>query len=516
MLAKGSQRNGAEPVPEWSRVLSALFASLPAQEQRAGKAVLQALRAAIDAVPSAIVILAPDGKVRLWSRGAERIFGWRSSEVEGRDPPYLAPDAAQHEQSLRQRVLAGNELRNQPAQRRNSAGQLRELAVDAVPQRDAEGSVTGIITVMDDVTDRRRLDASREEHRAHLAAVLDAVADPIIAIDEAGSITSFNRAAERMFGYAAAEVISRNVRILMPEPDQGQHDAYLRRYRETGVKRMIGTSRTVIAKRKDGSSLPAEITVNEAWLDGKRFFAAVVRDLATRPASAPAPAAATAESSDAGFLSRITHDLRQPLHALSLMTGALERRIEDPATREIVDDLAAIVRSTQGMFESIVEWTRIERGQVGVEPVEVEAGAILDSLAGEFAEPAQRRRLALRCVASRARVTCDPALLRRVLRPMLENAVKFTPAGKVLLGARRRGPMLRLMVADSGPGIPADQQEAIFAAYSQLDAGREAGGLGLGLAIARRLATLAGLPIGVRSVPGKGSLFWVDVPRAGV
>src|SRR5919109_1478496 len=111
MLAAGFQRDGAVPVAEWSRVLSA-FTSLLTQEQRAGEGArdqaLQAFRAVIDAVPLAIVTLSPVGRIGLWSRGAERIFGWRRTEVEGREPPYLAPEQAQHEQSLRQRGLAGN------------------------------------------------------------------------------------------------------------------------------------------------------------------------------------------------------------------------------------------------------------------------------------------------------------------------------------------------------------------------------------------------------------------------
>jgi len=497
-------------------ILPALFASLFTQEQRAGdrarQAALQALRAVMDAVPAAIVTLTPSGKVGLWSRGAERIFGWRHTEVEGRDPPYLTPENTAQAASLRQRVLAGNEIQNQPTQRRNQAGEARELVVNAVPQRDADGTITGIIAVMDDVTDRLRLQISREEHRARLAAILDAVADPIITSDEAGTITSFSRAAEASFGYTASEAIGRNLSMLMPEPDHGRHDTYLRRYRETGVARIIGTSRQVTAQRKDGSTFPAEITISEAWLDGRRIFASIVRDLSSKSF------VATQQPADPGmaqFLSRITHDLRQPLHALSLMTGALERRVEDPEARELVDHLGQIVRSTQATFENLVEWTRLEGGLIGAAPATIPAGDILASLAQEFEAEAARRNLAFRRVASRAMIACDPALLRRILRQLLDNAMKFTPAGKVLLGARRHGSMLRLIVADTGIGIPADQQDFIFVEYNQLDAGREAGGLGLGLAIAQRLAALAGAAIGVRSVSGKGSQFWIDVPLSG-
>jgi PAS domain S-box-containing protein len=498
-------------------VLPALFTGLLTQEQRTTHAArltaLQALRAVMDAVPAAIVTLTPSGKVGLWSRGAERIFGWRRDEAEGNDPPYLAQQNVAQATSLRQRVMAGNEIQNQPVERRNRAGERRELVINAVPQRDADGSITGIIAVMDDVTDRRRLEASREEHRARLAAIIDAVADPIITIDENGTITSFSRAAEAMFGYGATEMIGQNLKQLMPEPDRSRHDAYLRRYRETGVKRMIGAPRRVTAQRKDGSTFAVEVAVSEAWLDGRRIFAGIVRDLSAKPVEA-APKSEAPDAANARFLSRITHDLRQPLHALSLMTGALERRVKDPDTRELADDLSRIVRSIQGTFENIVEWTRLEGGQIASTPTVIPVGDILAPLSQEFASEAARRGIGLRSVSSRAAIACDPVLVRRILRQLLDNALKFTSVGKVLIGARQHGTALRLIVADSGVGIPPDQLEFVFEPYNQLDVGREAGGLGLGLAIARRLAALAGLKIGVQSIPGKGSLFWIDVPKA--
>jgi len=494
-------------------ILPALFASLLTHEQRATNAArltaLQALRAVMDAVPAAIVTLTPRGKVGLWNRGAERIFGWKRAEAEGREPPYLAPENEAQATSLRQRVLAGNEIQNQPIQRRNQAGEPRDLVVNAVPQRDANDAVTGIIAVMDDVTDRLRLQTSREEHRAHLAAILDAVAAPIITSDEQGTITSFSRAAETAFGYSASEAMGRNLSILMPEPDRGRHDGYLRRYRETGVARLIGTSRQVTAQRKDGTTFAAEIAISEAWFNERRIFTGIVRDLSAGPMPR------RPDRDFAKFLSKITNDLRQPLHALSLMTGALERRVEDPEARELVNDLSQIVRSTQATFENIVEWTRLENGLVGSVPSRIAAGDVLASLAQEFETEAARHNLAFRSVAARTVIACDPVLLRRVLRQFLDNAVKYTPAGKILLGARRHGAHLRLIVADSGVGIPADQFDFIFQEYNQLDPGREAGGLGLGLAIARQLATLAGLTVGVRSVTGNGSQFWVEVPLAG-
>ncbi|HSE75378.1 MAG TPA: PAS domain S-box protein, partial [Dongiaceae bacterium] len=508
----------AWPVGLMLVVVPTLVASLLAQKQRMGaraaQAALQTLRAAMDTVPAAIVTLTSAGKIGLWSRGAERVFGWRSAEVEGREPPFLAPEDVAQAASLQQRVLAGNEIRDQPARRFDRTGEPREVVINAAPQHDPDGAVAGIISVMEDVTDRRRLDSGREEQRARLAAILDALPEAIIAIDEVGTLLHFNRAAEAIFGYPAPDVAGRNIKVLMPEPDHGRHDAYLRRYRETGAAHLIGHSRQMTGRRKDGRTFPAEITISEAWIDDRRIFAGIVRDLSvgSKAGAGAGAGSAGADDGQAGFLSRITHDLRQPLHALSLMTGALERRISDPDAREIVDHLAGLVRTTQGIFENIAEWTRIERGQVAAVPSAAPVGEILASLAQECGPEAERRRLALRCVASRAVIAGDPVLVRRILRHLLDNAMKFTPRGKVLLGARRRGSMLRLIVGDTGIGVPPDRQDSIFAAHEQLDPGREAGGIGLGLAIAARLAALCGLTLGVRSVPGKGSLFWVDVP----
>jgi PAS domain S-box-containing protein len=501
-------------------IVPAMFASLFRPERREGDKVRQttsqAIRAVLDALPLAIVISAPDGKVTLWSRGAERIFGWRRNEVEGTEPPFAGPDDTAEEASLRQRVLAGNEIQNQPVRRRDKDGTLRDLVISAAPQRAPDGTITGTIFVMEDVTDRRRLEASREEQRARLAAILDAVADPIITADENGMITSFSRAAEAVFGYSAAEAIGSNLRILMPEPDRSRHDAYLRRYRETGVKHIIGSPRQFTAQRKDGRTVPVELSISEAWLNGKRIFAGLVRDLSSKPSAAAADGARPpADGGAAKVLSKITHDLRQPIHALTLMTSALERRVQDPDSRAIVEDLCKVVRSIQAAFENIVEWTRIESGPISVVPVDIRAGDILKPLAEEFSAEASRRRIVFHCVPANAMIACDPALLQRILRQFLDNAMKFTPSGKVLLGARRHSQMLRLVVADTGVGIPADQSDLIFRPYNRLDPGREAGGLGLGLAIARRLAEVAGLEIGVHSEPGKGSQFWINVPRSG-
>ena len=216
------------------------------------------------------------------------------------------------------------------------------------------------------------------------------------------------------------------------------------------------------------------------------------------------------------FLARVSHDLRQPLHALSLLTGALERRVKEPGSRELVADAGAMVRALQDTFDNIVDFARLGEGGVLPRPIIAPAAEMLQPVVTDFARDAQKRGIAFRYVPCSAAIETDPILLQRILRQLLGNALRFGagPTGKVLLGARRKENCLRLIVADSGIGVPADHASAIFDPFVQLDAGRASGGLGLGLAIAQKLARLLRTEIGLRSSVGRGSQFWIDVKLA--
>jgi PAS domain S-box-containing protein len=216
------------------------------------------------------------------------------------------------------------------------------------------------------------------------------------------------------------------------------------------------------------------------------------------------------------LLAKVSHDLRQPLHALSLLTGALERRVKEPGARDLVNDAAIMVRALQTTFDNLVDLGRLDEGSVQAQPVALAAHDLLSPLADECAREAGKSNIDFRYVASTAVIRTDPLLMQRLLRQLLSNALRFAARedgsrGRVLLGARRRGDRLRLIVADNGIGVPADRQAAIFEPFTQSDEGRAAGGLGLGLAIAARLARLLDTDIGLQSQPGKGSRFWIEV-----
>lgn len=227
-------------------------------------------------------------------------------------------------------------------------------------------------------------------------------------------------------------------------------------------------------------------------------------------------AAEEANRAKSRFLAAASHDLRQPIQAAALFVAALRQRAEDPELQGLIGQLGQCLDQTQALLDQLLDISRLDAQLLRVEPQEVALGDLLERLELEFARPAAESGLTLRVAASSLFVRADPLLLFRILQNLVANALRYTERGRVLLGVRRRGDRARISVYDSGVGIPADKLELVFEEFQQLaNPGRDrTRGLGLGLAIVKRLAGLMALPLGVRSEPGRGSHFWIEVPLA--
>ena len=205
------------------------------------------------------------------------------------------------------------------------------------------------------------------------------------------------------------------------------------------------------------------------------------------------------------FLAAIGHDLLQPLHAAHLFADALQQR-GDGEQRELARQISSALDSTADLLTTLLDMSRLEAGGLVPEPRALPLADVLEPLVAQFRVLAAERGLQLRYVPTRAWVHSDPQLLRRVLQNFLANAVRYTARGRILLGVRRRDGRLCIEVHDTGPGIPDAQREAIFEEFRRGD-GAPGQGLGLGLAIARRIAGLLGSGVSLRSQPGRGSCF---------
>ena len=238
----------------------------------------------------------------------------------------------------------------------------------------------------------------------------------------------------------------------------------------------------------------------------------------TEAALAARAAAESASRAKSQFLAAASHDLRQPLHAMGLFAAALAARVHDPEVRPLVASIRASVEALEELFAQLLDLSRLDAGALTPARATVALGPLFARLAADFTPQASAAGLALRIVPTRLAVDTDPVLLERILRNLVANAVRYTTTGGVVVGARWRTGAVRVDVIDSGIGIAEPDRARVFDEFVQLAAtshhhtgGR---GMGLGLAIVRRLATLLGHPIDVASTPGRGSRFSITLPRA--
>jgi signal transduction histidine kinase/CheY-like chemotaxis protein len=211
------------------------------------------------------------------------------------------------------------------------------------------------------------------------------------------------------------------------------------------------------------------------------------------------------------FLAVASHDLRQPLHAVTLLNGMLERPQPPERIREISRQMGRSLATLERLFNSVLDFSKIEADKIKPEFAWVPLPALLEQLEQDYALHASQRGLSLRVAPLAFAVYTDAKLLERILRNLLENAFKFTERGSVEVAAEHREGRLVIAVADTGPGIPTNLHEDIFQEYYQTSHDRAGGGLGLGLAIVRRLAGMLGLGVAVMDNAEQGTRFEVTV-----
>jgi signal transduction histidine kinase len=245
-------------------------------------------------------------------------------------------------------------------------------------------------------------------------------------------------------------------------------------------------------------------------------FAAKLR-IETVAAEAARREAEIANRAKTQFFTAASHDLRQPLHAMGLFAEALRQRVHEPEVAQLVNSINESVDALEGLFSELLDITRIDSGGIEVHPQAFEVGDILRKLRLHFEPSAFEKGLSLRLSGGKHVVMADPLLVERILRNLVSNAIRYTNDGTVLVSCRVRGNNALLQVWDTGLGISLDQQERVFDEFYQVPnsakvTADQRKGLGLGLAIVKRLADLMQAPLSMRSEPGRGTVFTLELP----
>ncbi|WPZ32354.1 PAS domain S-box protein [Thalassobaculum sp. OXR-137] len=378
------------------------------------------------------------------------------------------------------------------------------------PVHDPDGQLTHFVWILEDITERVAFQHEIATARDRLEVVLHSAPDAIITLDARQRIRTFNDAAERLFGWPAAEIIGKPLAMLLPENLRHRHESLAAGYLSESVDRpgpMTGM-RIVDALRRDGTTFPAHVTLAQFVEDGSPSVAAIARDMSefvavnrslekvTKELGEQLRIAHAANNAKSRFLANMSHELRTPLNAVIGFSDIMRRKMLDAGDVQKYIDYAEDIHTSGlhllDLINDVLDMARIEHGAYPISPSAVEIDTVIDSvLASASVLAAARQQNLVRPAPSRGIAWIDERAMRQCILNLLSNAIKFSPVGaSITVAAKCDGESVSVSVADRGPGIPSDMISRIGEPF--LASGRDradcTGGTGLGLAIVKTLA----------------------------
>lgn len=399
------------------------------------------------------------------------------------------------------------------------------------------------------------------ENESRLRAIIDTAIDGIITIDHKGIIETVNPAAARIFEYDPAEIIGENIKVLMPEPDRGRHDDYIRNYQRTGVRRIIGIGREVLGQKKNGDVFPFLLSVSEVILHDKVIYTGIIHDIsklkeaenAFRQLNAELEERVqqrTAELFDAikklretnarqkqaetevrkalekekelnelksRFVTLASHEFRTPLSTILSSVSLISKynQLGDAEKSEKhIQRIKSAVTNLTGILNDFLSLSKLEEGIVGNNPAEFNLTELANEIIEELhpvLKPSQRMNYRHQGTAV---VLLDRNIIKNILLNLLSNAIKYSEKGTIELYAEVNRTNVLLSVSDQGIGIPEEDKTFLFTRFFRAHNAGNVQGTGLGLNIVKRYIELLDGYISMESALGVGTTFNMEIPQS--
>jgi PAS domain S-box-containing protein len=484
-----------------------------------------------------VISVDSSGLLQVWSRGAERLFGWTQEEVLGKE----ATTALQLQKLPQGEV----ELR---VPRKD--GTLIDVEVWTGPWKDTNGNAHGSLSIFAEIGQHRAVEqklaqveqkllqmkAQEEEARAGMRTerrfreILEAAPDAIIGVDREGRILLLNLVTEKLFGYKREELLGQTVDILVPDALRAGHAQHRAHYWEHPVIRPMGSGLALHGRRKDGSSLPVEISLSPVTSEDGFRVMAVIRDISerrqtedrlremqqtyARELESRNREVERANQLKSEFLASMSHELRTPLHTIIGFSELLAEELEGPLNekqRRFIDHIHTDSLHLLALINDILDISKIESGRLSLSREAFDITGTVEETLSSIRPQGIAKAITIETNLSiPVPIYADRLRIKQVLFNLLSNALKFTPeGGKVAVEAALRNGFIEISVSDTGIGIPKDQHEAVFDKFYQVGATTKGvrEGTGLGLAISKALVEEHGGRIWLESEPGRGSRF---------
>ncbi len=489
-------------------------------EQRRTEHASLLLSAIVDSSDDAIISKDLNGVITSWNRSAERIFGYTAAETVGRPvAEVLIPADRQNEEpDILARLRRGERVDHFETKRRRKDGALLDISLTISPVRDRTGRIVGASKIARDLTVRKRI----ERDARLLSAIVDSSDDAILSKDLNGVITSWNKGAERIFGFTAEEAVGQSVAtLLIPEDRQAEEPDILARLQKGQRVDHFETKR----KRKDGALLDISLTVSPVKDASGRIVGAskIARDITDqarhREELRQANDSLTRSNADLEhFAWSASHDLQEPLRMISAYSQMLRGKFQNQlgaAGDEFIGFVIEGASRMERLLRDLRTYTHVAVADDGPPPAVSSEASLERSI----------RSLKAAIDESQAEITFGPLppvrihefQLEQLFQNIVGNAIRYRgeKRPRIHLGADIEGDAWRFFVRDNGIGIDPEYKEQIFGIFKRLHTFSEYPGTGMGLAICQRIVERAGGRIWVESQPGRGSTFFFTLPAAG-
>ena len=495
--------------------------------------------------------------------GAFRLIQCNPKFAELQDiPPELVKAAPLFEDIAR--FTAQNTTERLKAARRNQPFQFKYTRPGGgvVEILDTPLPGGGMVSTCNDMTEVKHVAGVLAHSEQQVRAILEHTVEAVITIGEDKMMKTFNPSAERMFGYAVNEVIGQNVSVLMEPADAKSHDKHVQKYLDTGKARIIGIGpREVTGRRKNGKVFPIELNVSEFFIGSERHFIGTLRDITQRKAVEEAlqqnendlknqifemrdkeerleaqgmelvelaeEAAEVRDQLDTlnkqkdRFFSIIAHDLKSPFNALLGFSSILETS-SDTLGKEQITEYSGLIHRAAGqafaLLEDLLDWSRLQMDKVEFELQPVGMDETVDACLFLFEPIARAKKIKLSTKFEKGlTVSADRQMLDTILRNLINNAIKFTPAGgNISLTVDKDGEWINVAVTDTGVGMAPEKVKKLFLIEEKTSTKGTDGeaGTGLGLQLCKDLVDKQGGEISIESAVDRGSTFRFRLPAA--
>ena len=495
------------------------------------------LAAIIDSSDDAIFSIDAHGNVSSWNRGAERLLGYPSAEAIGLTVRVLfRPDGDESHGDVLARIRNGESVDAFETTLQSKDGTPVDVSLALSPIRTSDNGAVGAAAIARDIRDRKRLEFAP----LRLAAIVASSDDAIISKDLNGIVTSWNAAAERMFGYTAEEMIGRSITTIIPTERLQEEDNVLAHIR-AGLPvehfetvrlhkhgRLIDISLTVSPIRDGGGSIVGaskiarEITEHKRLIEAQRLAAAMEEAAKRQLLEAENRRVREANRLKGEFVANMSHELRTPLNSIIGFAELIADERLGPVGARYPEFARTMLNSAQHLLRlinDILDLAKVESGKIELDPQRVVVRDLIEDVTSIIKGIAKERKIsiAIDVDPSIDVLHLDPIRLKQVLYNYLSNAIKFSRDGaQVILRVRPDGAEhFRIEVQDFGIGIRPEDFNRLFVEFQQLDAtsSKQFQGTGLGLALTKRVIEAQGGTVGVESEPGAGSTFFATLPR---